>query len=54
MKKDLTQERLAEIMNVSQNYIACIETGRENMPLGKICELANFLQVDIELLLNFK
>ena len=25
IKKDLTQEQLAEIMNVSQNYIANIE-----------------------------
>ena len=25
IKKDLTQEKLAEIMNVSQNYIANIE-----------------------------
>jgi transcriptional regulator with XRE-family HTH domain len=54
VKKDLTQEQLAEKMDVSQNYIACIECGRENMSLAKILELANFLQVDIETLLSFK
>jgi len=54
VKKDLTQEELAEIMNVSQNYIACIETGRENMSLAKVLELANFLQVNINILLSFK
>ncbi|MEI8128046.1 MAG: helix-turn-helix transcriptional regulator [bacterium] len=54
VKKDLTQEELAEIMNVSQNYIACIETGRENMSLAKVLELANFLQIDINILLSFK
>ena len=31
IKKDLTQEMLAEIMDVSQNYIASIECGNANM-----------------------
>jgi len=53
IKQDLTQEQLAEKMDVSQNYIACIESGRQNMSLGKILELAKVLGVDIEKLLNF-
>lgn len=53
IKQDLTQEQLAEKMDVSQNYIACIESGRQNMSLGKILELANILNVDIEKLLTF-
>ena len=53
IKQDLTQEKLAEIMNVSQNYIANIERGKANMSLGKVLELANFLKVDINTLLNF-
>ena len=52
IKKDLTQEQLAEIMDVSHNYLACIETGRPNMSLGKILELAEALDVDIEKLLK--
>lgn len=54
IKKDLTQEQLSEILDVNQNYIACIEGGRQNMSLGKILELANALNVDIETLLKFK
>ncbi len=54
IKKDLTQEQLAEIMNVSQNYIANIECGKANMSLGKILELANYMGVDINLLLEFE
>lgn len=54
IKKDLTQEQLSEILDVNQNYIACIECGRQNMSLGKILELANALNVDIETLLKFK
>ena len=53
IKQDLTQEKLAEIMNVSQNYIANIERGNANMSLGKVLELANFLKIDIEVLLKF-
>ncbi len=54
IKKDLTQEQLSAILDVNQNYIACIECGRQNMSLGKILELANALNVDIEELLKFK
>lgn len=54
IKKDLTQEQLAEIMNVSQNYIACIEGGKANMSLAKVLELSNSLNIDIEKLLCFK
>ena len=53
IKKDLTQEQLAEIMNVSQNYIANIEGGKANMSLGKVLGLSQFLQVDIGKLLIF-
>ena len=53
IKKDLTQEKLAERMNVSQNYIANIERGKENMSLAKVLELSTFLDVDIDKLLKF-
>ncbi len=53
IKKDLTQEQLAEKMDVSNNYISGIETGRENMSLGKILELADFIGTDIQNLLRF-
>ena len=53
IKKDLTQEQLAEHMNVSQNYIASIECGRANMSLWKMYELAVNLQCRFEDLVNF-
>ena len=53
IKKDLTQEQLAEIMNVSQNYIANIEGGKANMSLGKILELSKYIGVSINALLDF-
>ena len=53
IKKDLTQEQLAEIMGVSQNYVANIECGKANMSLGKILELSKYIGVDISKLLIF-
>lgn len=54
IKKDLTREQLAEIMNVSVNYLSNVETGKANMSLAKVLELAEYLKTDIENLLNFK
>ena len=53
IKKDLTQEQLAENMDVSQNYLACIECGRPNMSLAKVLELSQALGINIENLLRF-
>lgn len=53
IKKDLTQEKLAEIMGVDQNYVSRIENGKQNMSLGKVLELANYLNTDINNLLKF-
>ena len=52
--KELTQEQLAEILDVSQNYIANIERGKANMSLGKILELSKALNLKINVLLNFE
>lgn len=54
IKQDLTQEKLAEIMGVSQNYIANIECGKANMSLAKVFELSTYLNVNIEILLKFQ
>lgn len=54
IKKELTQEQLAEIMDVSQNYIANIERGKANMSLAKVLELSQFLKVNIKHLLDFE
>lgn len=52
IRQDLTQENLAERMNVSQNYVASIEGGRANMSLVKICELASILNIEVTSLLE--
>lgn len=54
LRQNLSQEQVAEIMGVSHAYYASIERGKENMSLGKVLELAEYLNVDIEKLLTFK
>jgi len=53
IKKDYSQEDLAEILNVTRVYVSKIECGNQNMSLKKITELANALDINIENLLKF-
>lgn len=47
LKKGLTQEEFADLRNIHLTYITRIETEEINMSLGKILELANALNIDI-------
>lgn len=53
-KQGYTQETFAELMNVSWSYVSKIESGILNLSLGKVLEIAKFLNVDIEKLLIIK
>lgn len=49
----LSQEDLAEKMNVNFQYISQIECGRANMSIKKIVELTNYLGADLKDILRF-
>ena len=49
-----TQETFSELMNVSWSYVAKIEAGILNLSIGKLVELANYLNVDVSELLKKK
>ena len=51
LKLGLTQEQLADKMGKHLTHIGKIETGKMNMTLGKILELAEALEIDINKLL---
>lgn len=51
LKKGWTQEEFAEKAGRHLTHIGRIETGKMNMSLGKILELANVLEIDINKLL---
>ena len=50
--KGLTQEKFAELMGVSWSYVSKIESGVINLSLGKILEIAQYLDVDVALCLK--
>ena len=49
-----TQETFAELMGVSWSYVSKIEAGILNPSLGKILEIADYLNIEVDLLLNTK
>jgi len=51
LKKGWTQEQFAEKLGKHLTQIGKIETGRMNLSLGKILELAQVLEIDINNLL---
>lgn len=51
-KLHLTQEQLAEKINVSTTYIGFIERGERSITLSKLTLLANVLGVSIDYLLS--
>lgn len=46
-KKQLSQEKFAEIAGVHTNYIGKVERGEQNLTVKKIVDLANSLGVSI-------
>lgn len=50
--KGYTQETFAELMNVSWSYVSKIECGILNLSMGKIYDISNFLDINIETLLK--
>ena len=52
-KKGLTQEVLAEIIDKSPSYISYIETGKKQLSLETLVNIANTLEVSADDLLSF-
>lgn len=46
IKKELTQEQLAELCNLHRTYIGAIERGERNVSLKNIVILANALSIE--------
>lgn len=52
LKKNLSQEQLAEMTNISIPTISLIETGKQNTSILNILEIANALGVDVSTLVE--
>lgn len=53
-QKGLSQEKLAEIVDLSREYVTRVENGQKNISLKKLFAIADALEVDFCLLTNFK
>ena len=54
LEKGLTQEKLAEMVDLSREYIIRVEMGHKRISLKKLFEIADALNVDCSMLVNFK
>ena len=50
LRRDISQEKLAELTNISRNSISLIETGKINPTILKVIDIAKVLGVDLPLL----
>ena len=50
LRKNLSQERLAELTNISRNSVSLIETGKINPTILKVIDIARVLDVDVNIL----
>ncbi len=44
----ISQERLAELTNISRNSVSLIETGKINPTILKVIDIANALETDLD------
>lgn len=53
MKQDLTQAKLAEMLDVHEKYISRVETGKQNVTIKTLNKLSEVLNVDLYKFLKF-
>ena len=51
--KKLSQNQLAELIDMSREHLACIETGKEFISLRKLYLIADVLGVSLKNLIDF-
>lgn len=52
LKKNISQEELAEKCDVSRNSISLIETGKINPTIIRVIDIAKVLNVDVNVLIK--
>jgi putative transcriptional regulator len=50
LRKNISQERLAELTNISRNSVSLIETGKINPTVLKVLDIARVLGTDLNAL----
>ena len=47
LRRNISQERLAELTNISRNSVSLIETGKINPTILKVLDIAKVLDTDV-------
>lgn len=50
--KDLTQQNMAKVLNISQRAYSHYETGERSIPTEILCAIADYHQTSVDFLLN--
>ena len=50
--KDLTQQNMAKVLNISQRAYSHYETGERSIPTEILCAIADYHQTSVDYLLN--
>ena len=54
MRQKISQEKLAEMVNLSREYITRVENGQKNISLKKLFAIADALEVGFNQLADFR
>lgn len=52
-ERKLSQNRLAELVDLSREHLACIETGKEYISLRKLFLISDVLKIPVKKLIDF-
>ena len=52
LRRNISQEKLAELTNISRNSVSLIETGKINPTILKVVDIAKVLGIDLNVLLK--
>lgn len=52
LRKNLTIEKLAELLDVSPSFLGCVERGERALSIGNLCKLSDILEVTIDSLVK--
>lgn len=51
--KNLSQNELAEMLDLSREHLACVEIGKEYISLRKLFLIADILEISLKNLIDF-
>ncbi len=52
LRKNLTIEKLAEILDVSPSFLGCVERGERALSIENLCKISDILEVTIDSLVK--